>query len=92
MCSRVAIAEPTAGPVVGFAWSPSKYGGKAVFRGGFGISYNQNEIAITTNGSGNPPNAVQASFTCPYPFKERRMTSIENTSSAHSVRYSARGI
>ncbi len=56
------------GPVVGFAWSPSKYGGNAVFRGGFGIGYNQNEIAITTNGSGNPPNAVQASFTCPYPF------------------------
>ncbi len=56
------------GPVVGFAWSPSKYDGKAVFRGGFGISYNQNEIAITTNGSGNPPNAVQASFTCPFPF------------------------
>ena len=54
--------------MVGFAWSPSKYGGKAVFRGGFGVSYNQNEIAITTNGSGNPPNAVQANYTCPYPF------------------------
>ena len=37
-------------------------------RGGFGISYNQNEIAITANGNGNPPNAVQAGFTCPYPF------------------------
>ena len=56
------------GPMVGFAWSPSKYGGKAVFRGGFGVSYNENEIAITTNGSGNPPNAVQANYTCPYPF------------------------
>ncbi len=56
------------GPVIGFAWSPSKFQDKAVFRGGFGVGYNQNEIAITTNGSGNPPNAVQASYTCPYPF------------------------
>jgi len=56
------------GPMVGFAWQPNKYDGKVVIRGGFGINYNQNEIAITTNGTGNPPNAVQASFTCPYPF------------------------
>ena len=56
------------GPVVGFAWQPSQSQGKMVIRGGFGISYNQNEIAITTNGTGNPPNAVQASFTCPFPF------------------------
>jgi Carboxypeptidase regulatory-like domain len=56
------------GPVVGFAWQPSPSQGKMVVRGGFGISYNQNEIAITTNGTGNPPNAVQASFTCPFPF------------------------
>ena len=42
--------------------------GKAVVRGGFGINYNQNEIAITANGNGNPPNAVQANFTCPYPY------------------------
>lgn len=56
------------GPVLGFAWSPNAYQGKLVVRGGFGINYNQNEIAITTNGSGNPPNAVQANFTCPFPF------------------------
>jgi hypothetical protein len=54
--------------MVGFAWQPNKYDGKVVIRGGFGINYNQNEIAITTNGTGNPPNAVQASFTCPFPF------------------------
>ena len=58
------------GPMIGFAWQPNRYEGKAVFRGGFGINYNQNEIAITTNGTGNPPNAVQANFTCPYPFND----------------------
>jgi len=56
------------GPQVGFAWQPKEANGKAVVRGGFGINYNQNEIAILANGNGNPPNAVQANFTCPYPY------------------------
>ena len=56
------------GPQVGFAFQPSKYEGRLVMRGGFGINYNQNEIAITSNGVGNPPNAVQASYTCPFPY------------------------
>jgi len=56
------------GPQLGFAWLPKQNNGNLVIRGGFGINYNQNEIAITANGNGNPPNAVQASFTCPYPF------------------------
>ncbi|HXO31861.1 MAG TPA: hypothetical protein VN901_05920, partial [Candidatus Acidoferrales bacterium] len=56
------------GPVVGFAWQPKPYQGKIVIRGGFGISYNQNEIAITANSSGNPPNAVTGNFNCSYPF------------------------
>jgi hypothetical protein len=54
------------GPVVGFAWSPAAFKRSLVFRGGFGIAYNQNEIAITSNGSGNPPNAFQGNFTCPF--------------------------
>jgi hypothetical protein len=56
------------GPQLGFAWQPRSYEGKLVVRGGFGVGYNQNEIAITANGNGNPPNAVQANYTCPYPF------------------------
>ena len=56
------------GPQVGFAWQPKVANGNAVIRGGFGINYNQNEIAILANGNGNPPNAVQANFTCPYPY------------------------
>ncbi len=58
------------GPQIGFAWQPKMFENKAVLRGGFGINYNQNEIAILANGNGNPPNAVQAAFTCPYPFTD----------------------
>ncbi len=55
------------GPQVGFAWQPLQSEGRLVVRGGFGINYNQNEIAITANGQGNPPNAVSASFCCASP-------------------------
>jgi hypothetical protein len=56
------------GPMVGFAWSPNGFDTKLVIRGGAGIAYNQNEIAITANSFGNPPNVVSASYTCPYPY------------------------
>lgn len=55
-------------PEIGFAYQPKALESKLVFRGGFGINYNQNEIAITANGYGNPPNAVNVAFTCAYPF------------------------
>jgi hypothetical protein len=56
------------GPQVGFAWQPKAGNGNVVVRGGFGINYNQNEIAITANGNGNPPFVVQANYTCSYPY------------------------
>jgi len=42
------------GPEVGFAWSPTKFNNRLVFRGGYGLNYNQEEIAISANISGNP--------------------------------------
>jgi Carboxypeptidase regulatory-like domain len=54
------------GPQVGFAWQPGWLQNKAVFRGGFGINYNQNEIAILSSGFGNPPNVFGANFQCAY--------------------------
>ncbi|HTT21876.1 MAG TPA: carboxypeptidase-like regulatory domain-containing protein [Candidatus Sulfotelmatobacter sp.] len=56
------------GPVVGFAWSPNRWQNKVVVRGGFGINYNQNEIAITANVFSNPPNASKPFFHCDFPF------------------------
>lgn len=42
------------GPQVGFAWSPSQFHDRLVVRGGYGLSYNQEEIAISANINGNP--------------------------------------
>lgn len=64
------IASPqktNLGPQVGFAWLPRQSMNRLVIRGGFGINYNQNEIAILANGFGNPPNVVNKSFCCSTP-------------------------
>jgi hypothetical protein len=44
-------------PQVGFAWSPtqSALGKRVSLRGGFGIGYNLEQFAITSNGRFNPP-------------------------------------
>ena len=55
------------GPQVGFAWQPLESNNRAVVRGGFGINFNQNEIAILANGFGNPPNVINADFCCSTP-------------------------
>lgn len=49
------------GPQFGFAWNPQT---KLVVRGGFGLNYNQNEIAITANGTSNSPNVLDGSYCC----------------------------
>ena len=48
------------GPQLGFAWSPGNLLGrdlnrKMVIRGGFGIGYNLQQLAVTSNGRFNPP-------------------------------------
>ena len=42
------------GPQIGFNWSPGPTNGKLVVRGGFGLSFNQEEIAISSNAGNNP--------------------------------------
>jgi hypothetical protein len=42
------------GPQVGFNWSPNSTNGKLVVRGGFGLSFNQEEIAISSSAGNNP--------------------------------------
>jgi hypothetical protein len=50
------------GPQIGFAWNPAANRGKFVLRGGFGLNYNQEEIAISGNSSGNPGRTVTPQF------------------------------
>jgi Carboxypeptidase regulatory-like domain/TonB dependent receptor len=50
------------GPEIGFAWSPTPMNNKMVFRGGYGVSFNQEEIAISANISNNPGLVVSPTF------------------------------
>jgi hypothetical protein len=42
------------GPQIGLAWSPDRFKNKLVVRGGYGLAYNQEEIAISSNIVNNP--------------------------------------
>lgn len=57
-------AKANIGPQLGFAWSPSSDNGRLVIRSGFGLNYNQEEIAVSANGNGNPPSTVKVSICC----------------------------
>ncbi|HKV24536.1 MAG TPA: TonB-dependent receptor [Candidatus Acidoferrum sp.] len=55
------------GPQIGFAWSPTalfghEFNSRLVFRGGYGLSYSGEQIAISANISGNPGLAVSPVF------------------------------
>jgi hypothetical protein len=42
------------GPQIGIAWSPARFHDKLVVRGGYGLSYNGEQIAISSNIVNNP--------------------------------------
>ena len=52
------------GPRIGFAWSPSKYNGKVVFRGGFGVVFNRNSDVVFDNIRQNTPFSALATACC----------------------------
>jgi hypothetical protein len=55
------------GPQIGFAWSPGAFHDKLVVRGGYGLSYDEEQIAISANIVGNPGLAVSPTLLLPTP-------------------------
>ncbi len=55
------------GPELGFAWSPTRFNNKLVVRGGYGLNYNQEEIAISANIVNNPGLAVSPNLSSSSP-------------------------
>ena len=55
------------GPQIGFAWSPTRFNDKVVFRGGYGLSYNQEQIAISANVANNPGSVTFPGLDSPSP-------------------------
>jgi hypothetical protein len=52
------------GPRFGFAWSPSRYNSRLVFRGGFGIAFNRNADVIFSNVRQDTPFSALATSCC----------------------------
>lgn len=55
------------GPQFGFAFTPAQSNGRVVLRGGFGMNFDEEEIAISANGINNPPAVVSPGFSSPSP-------------------------
>ncbi len=55
------------GPQIGFAWSPGRFHTKLVVRGGYGLNYNGEQFAISSNIVNNPGLAVSPTFNIPNP-------------------------
>jgi Carboxypeptidase regulatory-like domain len=73
------------GPQVGFAWTPPNAAGRVVFHGGFGLNYNQEEIAIAANGLNNVPLVVNSSLSSTSPSQINPDIVYAVPSNAHSL-------
>ena len=49
-------------PQIGFNWSPGWSNGRFILRGGYGLNFNQEEIAVTASAGNNPPVANNATW------------------------------
>ena len=73
------------GPQIGFAWSPERFNNKLVVRGGYGLNYNQEEIAISANIQGNPGLVVFPSFNMATPSSPNPGIIYAVSSNVHSL-------
>jgi hypothetical protein len=51
------------GPQLGFNWAPTMFHNNLTVRGGYGLNFNQEEIAISANTNNNPPQTDYVNFT-----------------------------
>ena len=75
------------GPQVGFAWSPTRFNDKLVVRGGYGLSFNQSELAITANISSNPGLVITQSLNSASPASVNPNIVYGVASDIHSIDY-----
>ena len=73
------------GPQIGFAFNPDFWNHRFVMRGGYGINYNQEEIAISANTSFNPGDTVNVSFGNSTPTSADPHIQYAIASDAHSI-------
>jgi Carboxypeptidase regulatory-like domain/TonB dependent receptor-like, beta-barrel len=73
------------GPQIGFAWSPALFKDRFVIRGGYGLSYNQNEIAISANINANPGLVVFPTFSMSTPTSPNPGIIYATASDPHSL-------
>jgi hypothetical protein len=73
------------GPQVGFAWSPGRFRDRLVVRGGYGLNYNQQEIAVSAGISGNPGLVVNPTFTMATPSSANPGIIYAVSSDVHSL-------
>lgn len=73
------------GPQIGFAWSPGQFKDRLVVRGGYGLSYNQEELAISANIQGNPGLVVFPSLNMSTPTSANPGIVYGTSSDPHSV-------
>jgi Carboxypeptidase regulatory-like domain len=73
------------GPQVGFAWSPDFFKSRFVLRGGYGLNYNQEEIAISAGIVNNPGLVVSPTFTMSTPSSPNPGIIYAVSSNVHSI-------
>jgi hypothetical protein len=73
------------GPEIGFAWSPERFQNRLVVRGGYGLNYSQEEIAISANIQTNPGLIVFPTFSMPTPSSPNPGIVYATSSNLHAL-------